>query len=258
MKKAIVLVFFGTANLEGFNQIETFEKEIRDKFKKEYCVCKAFTSKILANMISKKHNKKVLVLEEILEELNNKGYKNIHIQPVYIKEGNKYINTKKIVKKYEHYFINITFGKPLITNNKYELKDSCNMITDIIKKEFYKYQNIVLVWHGSRNEDLQIYNILKDILINEEYKSLYIGTLEGEINKEDVIEELIKNNIENVILVPLFLIKGNHIKKDIFGESNSWKSAIEEKNIKVIKFNKTLLEYKEIKEWYINEISINL
>lgn len=258
MKKAIVIVSFGIANLEGFNKLETFEKEVKENFKNEYYICKGFTSKILSNILFKRYAKKVLGLEEILENLSKEGYKEVYIHPLYIIEGKEYNNIKKLAKKYENYFFKIKLGKPLMENDDYELRKSCNLIVNIIKKDFSKNQNIVLVGHGSKTVDVKSYEVLKKVFIDQGYRNLYVGTLEGKVNKEDIIKELLSNNIKDIVLVPLFLLEGNHIKKDIFGESNSWRSAIEEKNIEVIKFNKTLLEYKEIKEWYINEISVNL
>lgn len=258
MKKAIVIVSFGTADLEGFNKLEIFEKEVRDNFKNEYYICKAFTSKILSRILAEKYGKKVLILEEILDNLSNEGYKEVYIQPLFIIEGGEYINIDKLIKRYKSCFSKIILGKPFMKNDDYELRKSCNLIVNIMKKAFSKNQNIVLVGHGSRTVDVKSYEILKDVFIEQGYRNLYVGTLEGKIKKEHITKELLTNNIKDIVLVPLFLLEGNHIKKDIFGNVDSWKTYIEANNIKVVEYRKTLLEYQEIKEYYINEIRINL
>ena len=51
MAKAIVLVSFGTANLEGLKVLEDFENEISESFNKKYHVCKAFTSSMISNIL---------------------------------------------------------------------------------------------------------------------------------------------------------------------------------------------------------------
>lgn len=258
MRKAIVIVSFGTANLEGFNKLESFEKEVKENFKDEYYICKAFTSKLLSNILFKRYGKKVLGLEEKLDNLSNEGYKEVYIHPLYIIEGKEYINIEKLAKKYENYFSKIKLGKPLMKNDDYELRKSCNLIVNIMKKDFFKNQNIVLVGHGSKTLDVKSYEVLKEAFIDQGYKNLYVGTLEGKVNKEDITNELLRNNIKNIILVPLFLLEGKHIKKDIFGEIDSWKTYMEANDIKVLEYKKTLLEYREIRSYYINEIRINL
>lgn len=258
MKKAIVIVSFGIANLEGFNKLETFEKEVKENFKNEYYVCKAFTSRILSSILTEKYGEKVLLLEEVLDNLSNEGYKEVYIHPLYIIEGKEYINIEKLAKKYENCFLKFKLGKPLMGNDEYELRKSCNLIVNIMKKDFSKNQNIVLVGHGSKTVDVKSYEFLKDVFIEQGYGNLYMGTLEGKVKKEYITKELLTNNIKDIVLVPLFLLEGNHIKKDIFGNIDSWKTYIESNNIKVVEYKKTLLEYQEIKEYYINEIRINL
>ena len=50
MSKAIIIVSFGTANLEGLEVLEAFEEEIRESVNGKYHVCKAFTSSVLSNI----------------------------------------------------------------------------------------------------------------------------------------------------------------------------------------------------------------
>ena len=105
---------------------------------------------------------------------------------------------------------------------------------------------------------IQRNDALRKVFIENDYKNIYIGTLEGEVKKEDIINELLKANIKNIILVPLLMFPGNHIKKDIFGESNSWKASMEENGINIKMSRKSLLEYKEIRDYYINKIKKDL
>ncbi|WP_195265377.1 MULTISPECIES: sirohydrochlorin cobaltochelatase [unclassified Clostridium] len=254
MSKAIIIVSFGTANLEGLQELEEFEAEIKESVNGKYHVCKAFTSSVLSNILFNKYGKVVPRLEEVLFNLSNDRYKEVYIQPLHVIEGSEYSNIEKIIKEYHYSFSKITLGNVLMSNKDEQLKESCNLIVNAIEENLLKTDNIVLVGHGSKTINTNAYNTLKDVFIENGYKNVYIGTLEGEIKKEDVIKKLLNDNTKNVILAPILMLPGNHIKKDIFGEINSWKASIKENNINVTSSKKALLEYEEIREYYINKI----
>lgn len=254
MSKAIIIVSFGTANLEGLQELEAFEEEIRESVNDKYHVCKAFTSSVLSNILLNKYGKVVPRLEEVLFNLSNDRYKEVYIQPLHVIEGSEYSNIEKTIREYDYSFSKVTLGNVLMSNKENQLKESCNLIANTIEDNLLKKDTVVLVGHGSKTINTDSYNVLKDVLIEYGYKNVYIGTLEGEIKKEDIINELLKDNIKSITLAPILMLPGNHIKKDIFGESNSWKASIKEQHINVTSSKKSLLEYQEIREYYINKI----
>lgn len=254
MSKAIVIVSFGTANLKGLEELEAFEEEVRKSVNGKYHVCKAFTSSLLSNVLLNKYNKVIPRLEEVLFNLSNDRYREVYIQPLYVIEGNEYINIEKIIKEYNYSFSKITLGTVLISSKDKQLEEGCNLIVKAMERNLSKDDNIVLVGHGSKSIDIDSYNKLKETFIDNEYKNVYIGTLEGEIKKEDIIENLLKDKIKNITLAPILILPGNHIEKDIFGENNSWESEIKAHNINVKVSKKSLIEYEEIREYYIDKI----
>ncbi|GAA0085729.1 sirohydrochlorin cobaltochelatase [Clostridium sp. CTA-7] len=258
MSKAIILVSFGTANLEGVKELESFEDEIRKELKDKYHVCKAFTSSVLSNLLLNKYGKVIPRLEEVLFNLSNDRYKEVYIQPLHVIEGSEYLNIEKTIKEYNYSFSKIILGNVLISNKEDDFKESCNLIVKTMEKDLLKNENIVLVGHGSKTINTEAYETLRKVFIENVYKNIYIGTLEGEVKKEDIINELLKDNIKKIMLAPLLMLPGNHIKKDIFGESNSWKAYMEENGINITMSRKSLLEYKEIRGYYINKIKKDL
>ncbi|MFU7516241.1 sirohydrochlorin cobaltochelatase [Clostridium sp. HCS.1] len=258
MSKAIIIVSFGTSNLEGLKVIEDFENEIREYLNERYKVCKAFTSSSISNILFNKHGKIVPRLEEALFNLSNEGYTEVYIQPLHIIEGSEYMSILKIIKEYNYSFSKLTLGKVIMGNNKEELIRGCNLIVDSMEKELNKDGNIVLVGHGSRTIDVASYNYLKHTFIEKGFKRVFVGTLEGENKKDNILKELLYNEVEEVSIVPILMLPGNHIVRDIFGESDSWQSLFIENNIKVSPVKKSLLEYSIIKEFYLNLISSNI
>lgn len=254
MSKAIVIVSFGTSNLDGLKEIEDFEEEIRKSFNDKYYVCKAFTSSIVSNILFNKYGKIVPRLEEVLFNLSNDKYREVYIQPLHIIEGIEFLSIEKTIKEYNYSFSKITLGEVIMGNEEKSLHEGCKLIVDAMDEDLKKTQNIVLVGHGSKSIDNESYNELKNTFIKKGFKSVYMGTLEGEIKKTDILRELIKNNIEEVSMASILMLPGNHIKRDIFGDKNSWRTLMEENNIKVNPVKKSLLEYKELREFYISKI----
>ena len=258
MTKAIVIVSFGTSNLEGLKVLEDFENEIRNKFNSKYKVCKSFTSSMISNIVLNKYNKIVPRLEEVLFNLSNEGYKEVYIQPLHIIEGSEYLSIAKTIKEYNYSFSKLTLGRVIMGNNERDLIEGCSLIVDTLESYINKSQNLVLVGHGSKTITTESYNFLKNTFIERGFKSVYIGTLEGKHQKEDVLKDLISDKIEEVLIAPILMFPGNHTIKDIFGSENSWKSLFENNKIEVSSIEKTLLEYDEIRSYYFNLIKYNI
>ncbi len=78
---------------------------------------------------------------------------------------------------------------------------------------------MVIIAHGSRSEDFVL--TFKDIvdavkLSNENFDIIKAASME--INKpsiEEVVEDLYNQNVSNIVIVPYFLFKGVHLKRDI-------------------------------------------
>ena len=86
------------------------------------------------------------------------------------------------------------------------------------------------------------------------YKNVIIGTLEGSRTRSVVLKELKDKKIDDVIIMPLLVLPGNHIIKDIKGD-NSWESLFNENDINVEVNLKSLLEYEKIQKLYIDMIN---
>ena len=258
MGKAIVIVTFGTTNLDGLKVIEDYEKEIREYFNGKYKVCKAFTSSSISNVLFNKHGKVVPRLEEVLFNLSNDRYSEVYIQPLHIIEGSEYSSILKTIKEYNYSFSKLTLGKVIMGNKENELVEGCNLIVDSMESELDKNQNIVLVGHGSKTIDTESYKYLKNVFIERGYKNVFLGTLEGDNKKDDILKELRINEVEEVCMAPILMLPGNHIVRDIFGEKGSWECLFKENKIKVSSVKKSLLEYPMIKDYYINLINSNV
>lgn len=63
-----------------------------------------------------------------------------------------------------------------------------------------------------------------------------------------------KGQYTRVVLVPLMVVVGNHVAKDIFGTGQSWKTVLEDAGFEIHAIMKGLGEYPEIQEIYVKHL----
>ena len=87
--------------------------------------------------------------------------------------------------------------------------------------------------HGTFHESHSTYPAL-EYMLRDAGINVYVGTVEGYPEIEQVIRRLEKNNIRIVNLMPFMLDAGDHAINDMAGdEENSWKSIFESHGFKV-------------------------
>lgn len=258
MKKAILLIYFGTANKDAVeNCIFFFQNEIREKFNNEYLVLNAFSSKTLISILKKKEDISIFHTVEALEYLKSERYQDIIVQPMQVMAGNEYTEIENIASSYKNDFKSIKIGKALLGYEKEELCKACDKVINSISGEIDKNKTTIIVGHGSKSLADEVYFVLEDRFEKLGYKNIIVGTLEGKKSLESILIELKSKKIKAVNIMPFLLIPGNHMKKDIELSDKSWRARISEENIEVEIKMKSLLEYEKIKEIYREQLNIN-
>ena len=62
---------------------------------------------------------------------------------------------------------------------------------------------------------------------------------------------------KNILIIPIFLMKGRHIIMDISEGENSWKSILESEGLRVECLMNSLLQYNEIRKLYIEMLDFS-
>ena len=276
MKRAVLIVSFGSSNLDAYKQVESFIKNIKDSIDKELFIQCVFTSNILIKRMKEKNNIDILNVKEALEILFNDGYKEVILQPLHMIDGKDCDSLRNILEENKDRFNYIKLNPTLLINKGKNTKESALNIANAIKDNVNKDRCVVLVGHGSnRCQDNCCYtsigineccgdngNVCNDDCYQEiekalqsiGYNNVIIGTLEGSRTRSVVLKELKDKKIDDVIIMPLLVLPGNHIIKDIKGD-NSWESLFNENDINVEVNLKSLLEYEKIQKLYIDMIN---
>ena len=256
MKKAILVVSFGTSYLEPLkNSIENVENKIRNQFK-DYDVHRAFTSHMIIKKLEIVHGLIVEKPEELLERLYIEGYEEVIIQPLHIIPGEEFSYIKNIEVYFKDKFKSIKVGRPIFYYQGIEgLPEDYSLFIKSIKGIIEGEEAVVMMGHGTVHPSNAVYGALQSVLNDEGYKNVFVGTVKGYPNFTSVLNKIKKRGIKKVLLMPLMLVAGNHAINDMTSEKdNSWKSMLEAEGIEVKLWIKGLGEVDEFAQLYIDRV----
>lgn len=255
MKKAILVVSFGTSDLDAIgNSIAIIEEEIRDKFK-GYDVFRAFTAHRIIKKIEGKTGERILTPEEALIYLKKENYSEVIIQPLHLIAGEEYDYIKKVFNNNKDNFEKVSLGRPIFfyggaDNTPNDYMEFIKAIENDLLKE--KDKTVVLFGHGTAHPSNAAYGCLQNILGYKGYNNVLVTTVEAYPRVDDLINILKKKSISKVKVIPLLLVAGHHAKKDMAGEQEgSLKSDLEKVGIEVEISLKGLGEYENFRKLYL-------
>ena len=256
MKKAILVVSFGTSYLDTLEKtIEKAEKQIRDKFS-EYDIYRAFTSHMIIKKLKEKYEIFVDTPEEILEKLYEAGYEEVIMQPLHMIPGEEFIYINKISEVFKEKFEVLKVGRPIFYYQGIEeLPQDYSLFIEATKELYEENNAVVLMGHGTAHPANSVYGCLQAVFEDEGYENVFVTTVEGYPNFENVIRRVKRKNISEVTIAPLMVVAGDHARNDMASDDeDSLKSMLEAEGIKVNVHLKGLGENEKFNELYINRI----
>ena len=256
MKKAILVVCFGTSYLDTLEKtIEKAEKQIRDTFS-EYDIYRAFTSHKIIKKLQEKYEIFIDTPEAMLEKLYDSGYEEIIMQPLHMIPGEEFIYINKIAEIFKEKFEVLKVGRPIFYYQGIEeLPQDYSLFIEATKELYEENNAVVLMGHGTAHPANSVYGCLQAVFEDEGYENVFVTTVEGYPNFENVISRVKRKNIREVTLAPLMVVAGDHARNDMASDDKeSLKSMLEAEGIKVNVYMKGLGENEKFNKLYINRI----
>lgn len=256
MKKAILVVSFGTSHIDALkNSIEKIENRIRDEFK-EYEVFRAFTAHFIIKKLKERDNLHISTPEEALEKLKSNGFEEVIVQPLHIIPGEEFDYIKGVVEKSRNDFKAIKLGRPIFFYQGMNgLPEDYSLFIESIKDVLVEEESVILFGHGTEHPSNAVYGMLQTVLIDEGYDNVFVATVEGYPTMENAIKKIKNRGIKNTKLVPLLLVAGDHAKKDMASEDKgSLKSKLKSEGIEVSLHMHGLGEVDKFEQLYVNRI----
>lgn len=256
MKKAILVVSFGTSHLEALeNSIEKIENKIKDEFK-DYEVFRAFTAHFIIRKLKEKHDLNIFTPEEALDELKVKGYDEIIVQPLHLIPGEEFDYIKGVVEHRKSDFRAVKLGRPIFFYQGMNgLPEDYSLFIQSIDEVINGEESVILFGHGTEHPSNAVYGMLQTVLVDEGYENIFVATVEGYPTVSNVVKKLKNRGIRQTKLVPLLLVAGDHVKKDMASdEDGSLKSALQKEGIEVKLHMHGLGELDKFDELYIRRV----
>lgn len=252
MKKAIVVVSFGTSYEDTRKKtIEAIERGIAETYK-DYQVFRAFTSKIIIKKLRENENMIVPTVKEAMEKLVEEGYTDVVIQPTHIINGIENENMLEDLSFYAKRFSSFRIGKPLLS----DIEDYKQLVNCIVEENHVgEEEAILLMGHGTSHHANAVYPAVDYTFRAEGYSNIYMATVEGYPTIEDAMGLMEKNNYKKVVLIPFMIVAGDHAKNDMAGdEEDSWKSILEKAGYEVDCKLQGLGELEVVQEMFVRHI----
>jgi sirohydrochlorin cobaltochelatase len=124
----------------------------------------------------------------------------------------------------------------------------------IIPPERKKKDAVVFMGHGTHHP-ADVYYAALNYHLHKLDPNIFVGTVEGWPEIDDVMKDLKKGGINKAYLMPLMSVAGDHARNDMVGpEENSWKSILEKQGIRCEPVLKGLAEYQEFVDIWLDHL----
>jgi len=254
-KNAILVVSFGTSYADTRQAtIEACEQKIATTFP-EYTVRRAFTSSMIIKILKERDNLLVDTPEEALQKLQQEGVTDVIVQPLHLITGEEFHEIVRVVSQYASAFGNLRLGRPLL----YSVEDYVAVI-EAIKKQLPPLQPneaVVFMGHGTAHPANSAYGCLQYMFQEQGLTNVFMGTVEGYPEFEQVLKQLQAHKIQKVTLMPFMLVAGDHAQNDMAGDqADSWKTMLKKEGFSVDVYLHGLGENPAIQDIYVQHVKI--
>lgn len=247
MKKALLVVSFGTSYKETREKtIDIIERDL-DQLAEGYDLRRAFTSFMIMKKLKNRDGIHIDNPKEALERLLSEGYEEVIVQPTHILNGEEYEKMHRLMEPYKNKFKSIKVGLPMLTSsNDYDLTVEAIM-SEI--GELKEDEALVLMGHGTGHFVDCAYAALDYRFKARGYKNVFVGTVEGFPEVEDMMPFVKESKANKVKLLPFMIVAGDHAINDMASdEEDSWKSIFLNEGFDVEIILKGLGEFKGIRD----------
>ena len=255
-KDAIVVMSFGTTYKD--TRAKTIDATV-DAIKAAHPntkVITAFTSHIIRDRIQQKEGITYPTPEEALAELKKDGYTRVALASLDVIPGMEYNYDAAVYNLYKDNFKKMTLGTSLMywmgqENQTDQVIETLKAVQSQFPK-LGKEDALLIMAHGTPDPSNAYYSVIQDRIHTLGLKNVFVYTVEGTPNLEQVIPQLKLHGIKHVTLMPFMMVAGDHANNDMAGaEPESHKSILEKEGFKVDTYIHGLGENPNIRKLFV-------
>jgi sirohydrochlorin cobaltochelatase len=252
-KVGILLVAFGSSQPSAQVSFENIDNNTRAAYP-GIPVRWAYTSHIIRKKLAKQ-GKHLDSPEVALAKMQDEGFTHVAVQSLHTIGGAEYHDLRRTVGAFRAMdgFQRILLGNPLLATQE-DMQLAVAAILKTIPKLRQKGDAVVLMGHGTHHPSNAFYAALMWQLQLKD-PNIFVGTVEGYPEADDIREILLQKKIKKVYLMPLMSVAGDHAKNDMAGEEDdSWKSIFTKAGIQCVPILKGTAEYQDFVDIWVSHI----
>ena len=254
MKKGILLVAFGSTIPEAQISFENIDRSVKKAFPGVE-VYWAYTSRIIIAKMAKE-GKHLVTPVEALAGMMGEKFTHVAVQALQVIPGAEFHGLVQNVRRFEGMskgIEQVSVGYPLLATSE-DLQRVAEAMIKIIPPERKKKDAVVFMGHGTHHP-ADVYYAALNYHVQKLDPNIFVGTVEGWPEIDDVVTDLQKRRINKAYLLPLMSVAGDHARNDMVGpEENSWKSILEKQGIDCEPVLKGLAEYEEFVDMWLDHL----
>lgn len=254
IKKAILLVSFGTSDPEAAKVFELIEKRARERFPGVEMRW-AYTSRMIRAKLAKE-GKLLDSPETAFAKLMDGGYTHVAVLSLHTIPGEEFhelYQNAQLFGQMSGGFQKILVARPLLASSKDMETVAQALMKNIPGRK--PGDAVIFMGHGTEHHPADAIYLAMNQVFQELDPNAFVAAVEGSSSLENVISKLKNRKVKKVFLVPLMSVAGDHAKNDMAGnEEDSWKSILTEKGFKVEPILKGTAEIPEIVDVWLDHL----
>jgi sirohydrochlorin cobaltochelatase len=254
VKKAVLLVAFGTSDPEAARAFELVEKRARERFP-SVDMHWAYTSKMIRAKLAKQ-GKRLDSPETAFAMLMDEGYTHVAVLSLHTIPGEEFhelYQNARLFSQMAGGFQGVLMARPLLSSSKDMEAVAKALLNNIPARK--TEDAVIFMGHGTEHHPADAVYLAMNQVFQELDSKAYVAAVEGSNSLENVIPKLKKGKVKKVFLVPLMAVAGDHAKNDMAGdEPGSWKSILTEKGFKVESILRGTAEIPEIVDIWLDHL----
>jgi len=253
-KKGILLVAFGTTVPEAQISFENIERSVKKTFP-GVPVRWGYTSRTIIRKMAEK-GKHLATPEEALSSMMRENFTHVAVQSLHVIPGAEFHGLVKNVQRFAGMskgLKKVIVGDPLMTTSE-DVQRVAENFFRIIPPERGKTDAVVFMGHGTHHP-ANVYYAALNYHVQKLDPNVFVGTVEGWPEIDDITSDLKNNRIKKAYLMPFMTVAGDHARNDMAGPSaDSWKSMLEKEGINCVVVLKGTAEFQEFVDIWVDHL----
>ncbi len=254
MKKGILLVAFGSTIPEAQVSFDNIEQSVKRGLP-GVPVYWSYTSRIIIKKMAKE-GKQLATPAEGLAKMMRENFTHVVVQSLHTIPGAEFHGMLKNVHKFagmDKGIKKVLVGYPLMATSE-DVQRVAEAIIKVIPKERKKKEGVVLMGHGTHHP-ANVYYAALAYHLQKLDPNIFVGTVEGWPEIDDIKADLKKRRIKRVYLMPFMSVAGDHARNDMAGPAaDSWKSILEKEGINCVVVLKGTAEFQEFVDIWVDHL----